>query len=472
MIQPGRNQPCPCGSGKKFKNCHARAMQVAASGPDLTWKRIRRALDGFPDMMLRFVRSVYGPDALHEGWEEFDVWRDGPGFDPDTPHMQVFMPWFFHHWAPDPHGTDITDATLHDRSPTAVLLERRGRRLDPLLRRYLEACVATPFSFHEVLHCQPGVGFRARDIFLGGEREVLERSASETMEVGGAFYGLLVTCDGVTLMEACGPLSIPPAEKISLIELRERISGGTAEVTAEMLADWNIELRDAYHELTEWLMDPPMPEMHNTEGHDLVFHTLTFEIGSAQEAFDALKHLANCDPPEEVEEAAQRDEEGRVEAAVFSWTDETTVLGHIEISGTRLVIQVNSAERAARFRAIMEGALGTKARHVDTEVQLLEEELAKRSEESEPEPPDELDLTDHPEVRQHLEEMMATHYEAWVAEKLPALGGLTPLEAVQDRAGREKVAALVDQLARDGRRMEPPLPEAIITKLRQRLGLA
>jgi preprotein translocase subunit SecA len=23
---PGRNDPCPCGSGKKFKNCHGRDM--------------------------------------------------------------------------------------------------------------------------------------------------------------------------------------------------------------------------------------------------------------------------------------------------------------------------------------------------------------------------------------------------------------------------------------------------------------
>ena len=23
---PGRNEPCPCGSGKKFKNCHGREM--------------------------------------------------------------------------------------------------------------------------------------------------------------------------------------------------------------------------------------------------------------------------------------------------------------------------------------------------------------------------------------------------------------------------------------------------------------
>ena len=23
---PGRNDPCPCGSGKKFKNCHGRGI--------------------------------------------------------------------------------------------------------------------------------------------------------------------------------------------------------------------------------------------------------------------------------------------------------------------------------------------------------------------------------------------------------------------------------------------------------------
>ena len=23
---PGRNDPCPCGSGKKFKNCHGRGV--------------------------------------------------------------------------------------------------------------------------------------------------------------------------------------------------------------------------------------------------------------------------------------------------------------------------------------------------------------------------------------------------------------------------------------------------------------
>jgi hypothetical protein len=27
-MKPGRNDPCPCGSGKKFKHCHYREVQA------------------------------------------------------------------------------------------------------------------------------------------------------------------------------------------------------------------------------------------------------------------------------------------------------------------------------------------------------------------------------------------------------------------------------------------------------------
>lgn len=67
---------------------------------------------------------------------------------------------------------------------------------------------------------------------------------------------------------------------------------------------------------------------------------------------------------------------------------------------------------------------------------------------------------------------MQAHYDGWVSERLPALGGLTPLQAVEDTAGREKVAALIVQMERDGRRMEPPLDDAVSRRLRERLGLA
>jgi hypothetical protein len=35
MDRPKRNQPCPCGSGKKWKKCHGPLLTEAQSGPDV-----------------------------------------------------------------------------------------------------------------------------------------------------------------------------------------------------------------------------------------------------------------------------------------------------------------------------------------------------------------------------------------------------------------------------------------------------
>jgi len=486
MTRPGRNQPCPCGSGRKFKRCHGRKTQ-ASSAPDETWQRLRRLLDGHPTTMFRFVGQVYGPDAIEEAWEEFLLWDDDVGhFDPETPHIQAFMPWFFHRWTPDPLDTRIGNVTLHDRSPTEVFLERRSRRLDPLLRRYLEGCADTPFSFHEIVRREAGVGFLCRDIFVGVERDVLERSASRIMKEGDTFFGQVVTCDDVALMEACGPHPIPPGQKIGLIELRERMRESRHPPTPETLGEWDLELREAYHEIHERLTRP-RPHVQNTDGDDLVFHRLSFEIDAPQDAFDALKGLASTEGESELLEDADRDDEGRLHRVSIPWTTpgnrihaswDNTVLGHIEIEGPRMVVEVNSAERAARFREIVEQRMGGRARHEDTEVKSIDEALA--GERSRAQPLEEGEdrvasegpvAADDPEVREHVRAHLAAYYESWVSEEIPALGGATPLEAVRDPAGREKVKALVDDIERHGREMEPPLDEAIVEGLRRRLGL-
>ena len=219
-----------------------------------------------------------------------------------------------------------------------------------------------------------------------------------------------------------------------------------------------------------------------TDGDDLVFHTLTFEVRSAQGAFDALKHLASDESERELLETAELDEEGRVRRVAFAWTVagnrvheewDNTVLGNIEIDGPRLAVHVNSAERAARFRGILEERLGDDARHAGTEVQSLEDALQERAAGGgSPEPSEPAGLSEHPEVRQRLHELTSAHYDRWVTEEIPVLGGLSPLEAVGTPAGREKVQALIDQIERDGRRMKPPLDEAVVVRLRQRLGLS
>ena len=480
-----RNDPCPCGSGKKFKHCHGKpARQKPPSSEDTAWRRLRAALDGFPTTMLRFVRNVYGDAALAEAWDEFHLWEeDAPAFDPESPHLQLFMPWFFHRWSPDPAETLVPDTALHGREPTRVLLERRARRLDPSLKGYLEECIVTPFTFHEILNVDPGRGFLVREVFTGDQRQVLERSASRTMVAGDVLFGQLVTAEGITLMEACAPHVLPPGDKIELIDLRERLTAN-GPLDPEDLCEWDIELREEYLYRMEVLRSPPTPHLHNTDGEPVVFHSLSFEISSAQEAFEALKHLAFDETEEELLAEAELDGEGKVRRVSFAWkvagnsvnkSWDNTVLGHIEIEENRLEVNVNSQGRADRFREIVEDRYPA-ARHTGTEVETVEEGLARRKAEGEPPADADADadadsLAHHPEVQARIQSMMAEHYEDWVEEGIPALGGLSPMEAVKDKSGREKVEALITQIERQGRRMSPPLDEAITRRMRERLGL-
>jgi len=67
---------------------------------------------------------------------------------------------------------------------------------------------------------------------------------------------------------------------------------------------------------------------------------------------------------------------------------------------------------------------------------------------------------------------MRQHYSTWHKEKLPALNGKTPMQAVKTRDGREMVEALLMDFEQRGKQQTPPLDPAIIEELREKLGLS
>jgi hypothetical protein len=483
-MTPGRNDSCPCGSGKKYKHCCLRAaISSSDSSEALAWRRVRRALDEFAmaTTMLAFVADTYGPDALEEAWEEFSGAEEP--FDPETPHIQVFMPWFFHRWTPDPYRTEVADTELHERSPTMLFLERRGARLDPVIRRYLGSCLEAPFSFHEILRCDPGHGFQARDLFTGEERAVLERSATQGMQPGDIVFGQLVTAESITILEAASLCFIPPIYKIELIDFRKELLRGESRFTAETLCDWDLELIERYLDIMDRVLHPQLPKLHNTDGEPLEMHRLMFDIDSPEKVLDALKSLDSGLSEEEIISATKRTARGDFKSVQFNWTKagnplhkdwSTTIVGHIEIKGRRLVAEVNSAGRAQEFKALVEERLEGEARLRADRIQSVEKILAERNRAGPGTSVREAEsdaLAQHPEVQARVQQMMAEHFERWVTEKIPALNGQTPLEAVRDPDGREKVMALVIEAERGARRMKPPADPVTLRRVRERLGL-
>ena len=485
-MKPSRNDPCPCGSGKKYKHCCLNAGSLPAAAPaDLTWRKLRALLDGYPTGMLRFTAEAYGPLAVHEAWNVFTGHADLE-FDPNTPLMQLFMPWFFHCWAPDPVATKVVNKSLHGVIPTAAYLSARGRRLDPLLRRYLDSLLIAPFTFFEVRACVPGTGMTLRDVMTQEEHAVAERSASQGVQPGDLLFGQLALVDRLTMLEAGTGFAISPMEKAPIIELRAHIASAHPVITHQVLRDRDFELLDLFHEIADRAFNPRLPTLQNTDGEPLSLRKLVFELNAPpQAAFDALKHLALDELDEDLLADATRDYEDKLTRVRFSWKKrgnekhadwENTVLGWIEIDGTRLVAEVNSEARAGAIHKEIETALGKDVRYRASEIQSPEGMLADRqaaggvrggaaSEEHNR-------LAERPEVRETISAMMAAHWERWVDQPLPILGNRTPMDAVNDPDGREIVESLVTQAERLGRSATLPTDEDVYRRLRERLGLA
>ncbi len=93
-MKVGRNDPCPCGSGLKYKNCHLRAAGEVPPTERL-WQRLHELSQRLPTDLLRFVKSRYGLALVDEAWSQFTLFKDET-FDQESIHLPVFMPWFLY----------------------------------------------------------------------------------------------------------------------------------------------------------------------------------------------------------------------------------------------------------------------------------------------------------------------------------------------------------------------------------------
>ena len=324
-----------------------------------------------------------------------------------------------------------------------------------------------------------------RDVMTREEHAVTERGLSQGLQRGDLMFGQLASVDRLTMVEACNGFAIPPMEKAPIIALRAQIASAHPVITHQVLRDWDFELLDLFHEITDRLYNPRLPTLQNTDGELLSPHKLVFDLNVPPHvAFDALKHLALDELDEDLLSDATRDSDGKLTRVRFSWKKrgnkkhagwDNTVLGWIEIEGTRLIAEVNSEARADAIRKNIETALGDGVRYRASEIQSPERMLADlratgsirdsaASRESDR-------LAETPEVRAKISEMMAAHWERWVDAQLPILGNRTPMEAVKDADGREIVESLVIQGERSGRSPNMPTDEDVFRRLREKLGL-
>ena len=216
---------------KHLARCRTRARTQSAHPHPLQWgHRLHCAIHGYATGIVRLIAESYGQHTIQEAWREFNAAAPRPFHGYDT-HAELFYSWLFHKWSPTPErGHTLRDKALYGIPPTRAYLDRHSHSLNPLLRKYLEACLTTSARFYEVLDCEPGASFRARDVLTDTTNTVNEALASTSLKEGDILYAHLIPIDQLTLMEAISPQSLPPHSKPRLLQLcqerRIRENGG------------------------------------------------------------------------------------------------------------------------------------------------------------------------------------------------------------------------------------------------------
>jgi hypothetical protein len=461
MIKIGRNDPCPCGSGKKYKKC----CLVSVEDSDFQYRRFRHKHAGLIPKLMKFAFEIIEAEAVEEAWEEFNDHETVGAFDPDGPMNVLFMPWFLFNWIIEskPAGsTKFKETTIAE----LFLLDQKNS-INSEEELILRSSIRCPYTLCEVVEAKPGVGMTLFDLLRRTKYEVVERSASQTLKRGEIIYCATSDVLGLRSNVGTGPYPLWPTAKRDVLDLRKWIMDeiGKDSITTEHLHEFEDDIRALYLRMLRGMLTPP--RLANTDNDPLLPQKLYFDLDSADRAFQGLKTLAEGWKEDELLEGATI-EDGTIVKAEIPWlggSEEArkrlggpVLLGLLKIEQNRLVVEVNSKQRAESIRRLVEDRLGNIATYKTTLIEPLESrvgemwkeaaagttDLSSRRESQGRESTNLISFEDAlPEIRAMMEEVSRQHWESWFDLPVPALNDMTPREAAKTEEGRELLESLL-----------------------------
>lgn len=385
----GRNDPCPCGSGSKYKKCC-----LARGGP--LADRAGWLLDKATTFLTRLPQR---PDVL-------------PLIEARTGDLRDQR-----RLARAIEDGVVTDVALFEGGLLEVFLDDRGALLPDDEERLAMSWVGIRRSLYEVAGVRPGEGLDLLDLRSGERVAVRERLGSRQLQVGQAIFARVVP-DGQGHQVAGGAVIIPVQHRQVLLEF--------------------LDLDPPAVEICAWVgaLEGP-PTLVTTEGQPTVFCTATYRVADPDQAAQAL---------------AERYEAAADGSSFAEWVEvdgRRWRRGLISLEGDELVIDTNAEERLDRHKAVVEEIVGGAELLDETRRPVAEvmAEVRRRGAAVGPPTPAFEDL--EPE-EQAIEAELRRREQEWVDESIPLFGGLTPRQALADPTRRGDVLAFLDEIDQEG----------------------
>ncbi len=279
MATPGRNEPCPCGSGKKFKHCHlVRAQPTTGITPE--------DRDAALDALARYAERDEFIDAVDLGilvWmgqaPHGDVDEAFADIDEYETSYQAFWDWLYFD-APLPTGGTIA----------SVFLQRRGRSLHPRAEDYIRLMSSTHLRLYQVRDARPGEGLLLRDLWTNDDVRIAEVSGSRQAVVWDVLVARVhAHADGTRQFEGAS-LLLPPAAAAPIAKVLKTEHQRQQRTEPDLPIEGFFKMvAPVFHQ--EWydlVAMAPLPELRTAEGDALTASTPLGPLGLAHEEHTAV----------------------------------------------------------------------------------------------------------------------------------------------------------------------------------------
>jgi hypothetical protein len=438
---PGRNDPCWCGSGKKYKKCHLDSdekPQSAAPAIPGEYQALRNRLG-------EFLMATTSKRDTRQAQEEFF------GGDPvDEDQTPPLIDWMMHDWVPPRLGHTIM----------REYLLKHGAGLTPQERELVESWSLSYVGLYEVREVKAGSGIEVKDLVTGDVLFVHDVNMSNKMVRWDGLLARVVPGERGHEFSGVG-IAVPrnQLEPMRAWMEEDRLRAGVP--WPEYLKRNLPRIRRQPEELhTEWVESL---QLSNTDGDEILFSQAVYRVADHKTLTAALR---SC--PE-----INEDDEGKHYTWLRSAVGENgnTVLGNIRVEDAELVFESNSKKRHERGKRMLADLAGPALKHLRDEF-TTQREMKRRTLEK-PRAPEPVPNEIPPEVRHKLiTEYMEQHTAKWPDMVLPALDGKTPRQAVKNAAGRLKVAALLRDFENiEGHKRQTGEPYCDVARIRAELGL-
>jgi hypothetical protein len=222
-------------------------------------------------------------------------------------------------------------------------------------------------------------------------------------------------------------------EVVDLWEQERLVDTGTMQDEVDSDDDWDDE--------DEWAdegqgSDHGFPTLVTTDGEPVVFCTGQYEVERKAHREVVLRLDAMEELRREQEDGSER----------WVWLEPRPsgeiVIASLSLDADSMTVETQSVPRSARVGDRLAEEMGDLIVFLDLNTQEpTQEMLARRAAASAGDgDPSPISSDEH---RRVVREMLDQHYRRWPDESVPALGGITPREAVADPEGRSEVIALL-----------------------------